>query len=101
MAPAKVMLIRHAEKPDGTGNVMGVSELGLPHPRQLSVRGWQRAGALVRFFAPAGGNFADGIATPSAIFALQALWCGKQRAPIQYGDAARCVARHRGKSSNW
>lgn len=26
MAPAKVMLIRHAEKPDGTGNVMGVSK---------------------------------------------------------------------------
>lgn len=71
MAPAKVMLIRHAEKPDGTGNVMGVSELGLPDPRQLSVRGWQRAGALVRFFAPAGGNFADGIATPSAIFACK------------------------------
>lgn len=32
MAPAKVMLIRHAEKPDGTGNVMGVSESAGPTP---------------------------------------------------------------------
>ena len=71
MSPLKVMVIRHAEKPDGTGGVLGVDEAGRPDPNQLSVRGWQRAGALVRFFAPAGGNFAEGIASPSAIFACK------------------------------
>ena len=71
MSPLKVMVIRHAEKPDGTGGVLGVDEAGRPDPNQLCVRGWQRAGALVRFFAPASGDFAEGIATPSAIFACK------------------------------
>ena len=69
MTLMKVMLIRHAEKPDGS--VKGVDETGRPDPDQLSVRGWQRAGALVRFFAPIGANHRIGIATPSAIFACK------------------------------
>src|SRR5208282_4745313 len=71
MGPAKVMLIRHAEKPDGTGRVLGVDESGQPNPNQLSVRGWQRAGALVRYFAPIGKEFTPGIATPAVIFACR------------------------------
>ncbi len=69
--PAKVMIVRHGEKPDGSGGVLGVDETGREDPNQLSVRGWQRAGALVRFFAPVGGNLAYGIATPSVIFACK------------------------------
>ncbi len=65
------MIIRHGEKPDGIGGELGVDETGRPDPNQLSVLGWQRAGALVRFFAPAGGNCARGIATPSVIFACK------------------------------
>ena len=71
MAPTKIMFIRHAEKPDAASAVRGVDERGKANPNQLSVRGWQRAGALVRFFAPAGGNCAHGIATPSVIFACK------------------------------
>jgi len=71
MGPAKVMLIRHAEKPDGTGRIVGVDETGQLDPNQLSVRGWQRAGALVRYFAPIGKDLTPGIATPTAIFACR------------------------------
>ncbi len=70
MAVEKVMLVRHAEKPDEAANIRGVDEYGRTDPNQLSVRGWQRAGALVRFFAPMKGQtFPAGIATPSSIFA--------------------------------
>jgi hypothetical protein len=73
MAPTKIMLIRHAEKPDETGAVLGIDENGRANPNQLSVRGWQRAGALVRFFAPSGQSCSSGIETPSAIFACKPL----------------------------
>jgi len=46
---APIMLIRHAEKPqDGE---LAVNLAGQPDADALSVRGWMRAGALVRFFA--------------------------------------------------
>jgi hypothetical protein len=73
MAPTKIMLIRHAEKPDETGAVLGVDENGRANPHQLSVRGWQRAGALVRFFTLAAQSGPAGIETPSAIFACKPL----------------------------
>ena len=59
------MLIRHAEKPDG-GPPFGVTESGSENKRSITVRGWQRAGALASFFArPARPK----IATPDTIFA--------------------------------
>ena len=46
------MLIRHGEKPPKTGPPpCGVHEDGVEHEHSLTVRGWQRAGALVPFFA--------------------------------------------------
>ena len=43
---------------------------GKKEPEELTVRGWQRAAALIRFFAPADGHFADPhLATPDIIFA--------------------------------
>jgi hypothetical protein len=65
----KIMLIRHAEKPDASGN-LGVNVAGREDPRELSVRGWQRAGALVGLFAPSGAAASSSaITTPRAIFA--------------------------------
>jgi hypothetical protein len=50
MPASKIMLIRHAEKPEK--DVEGVGSQGRHDDRDLVVRGWQRAGALARFFAP-------------------------------------------------
>jgi len=62
------MLIRHAEKPAASDT--GVSPTGLQGAKELTVRGWQRAGALVCYFAPPGGAFQDArIATPQFLFA--------------------------------
>ena len=70
MAPAKIMLIRHAEKPERDHGAAGVGRRGDKDSRDLTVTGWQRAGALARFFAPRDGRFADAaIARPRAIFA--------------------------------
>jgi hypothetical protein len=70
MTPAKIMIIRHGEKPRADGTDAGVSPDGLPDAEDLTAKGWQRSGALVRFFAPAGGQFSHAeVATPDVIFA--------------------------------
>jgi hypothetical protein len=64
----KIMLIRHAEKPDG--DISGVDTKGKQDSEELVVRGWQRSGALVRFFAPHNGEPVDPrLAQPKTIFA--------------------------------
>jgi hypothetical protein len=49
MAPSRIMFIRHAEKPTASDN--GVKKSGVEDKESLTVRGWQRAGALAHFFA--------------------------------------------------
>jgi hypothetical protein len=67
----KIMIIRHAEKP--AGKVAGVDEMGASSGHHLSVRGWQRAGALACFFAPAQGPLQNLLlAKPAFIFASAA-----------------------------
>jgi hypothetical protein len=53
MTPKRIMFIRHAEKPGvpGGGKGEGVQPDGSQDGESLTVRGWQRAGALVQFFA--------------------------------------------------
>jgi len=53
MTPKRFMFIRHAEKPGvpGDGKGGGVQPDGSQDGESLTVRGWQRAGALVQFFA--------------------------------------------------
>jgi len=64
------MVICHAEKPDEAGTLFGVTIEGHQDPEELTVRGWQRAGALATFFAPPDAHFRDQrIETPGAIFA--------------------------------
>jgi broad specificity phosphatase PhoE len=68
MPPSKIMLIRHAEKPEK--DAVGVGSQGRHDDRDLVVRGWQRAGALARFFAPIEDRCApQGIEPPRRIFA--------------------------------
>jgi hypothetical protein len=69
-APTKIMIIRHAEKPPTNPPPNGVDINGAVKPDSLIVRGWQRAGALVVFFAPHRGPLqSPEIATPQFIYA--------------------------------
>jgi hypothetical protein len=66
------MLIRHAEKPASPPPPHGVDSKGDHNSESLIVEGWQRAGALVAFFAPSVGPFQNSrIATPATIYASQ------------------------------
>jgi hypothetical protein len=63
----KIMVIRHAEKP--TRDACGVSFQGDRESESLTVRGWQRAGALVAFFAPSNNSFTDpALAQPQFLY---------------------------------
>ncbi|VTZ26699.1 conserved hypothetical protein [Methylocella tundrae] len=69
----KIMLIRHSERPDPDKGTRGVSLDGRKDKESLSVRGWQRAGALVRFFAPVDDRFVrPALARPRILFACKA-----------------------------
>ncbi len=69
----KIMLIRHAERPSADKSVRGVTEAGVKNKEELTVRGWQRAGALVRFFAPVENRFVHpALARPDILFACRA-----------------------------
>lgn len=52
-ASSQIMLIRHAEKPPDSPPPYGVSPDGEPDIESLTIRGWQRAGALACLFDPA------------------------------------------------
>ena len=69
----RIMIIRHGEKHANGGVERGVNLYGVHTKHELTVRGWQRAGALVRFFAPLDG-MPPGlpISTPRTIFASAA-----------------------------
>ncbi len=70
MPPSKIMIIRHAEKPSEQ-EARGVDGDGRIDDEALSVQGWQRAGALVRFFAPLRKDEALLISRPAHLFAIK------------------------------
>jgi hypothetical protein len=79
----KIMIIRHGEKPSDDGFIHGVDQHGNHDPNELSVRGWQRAGALVRLFASPDASVSNhALATPQNIFA-----CG----PSDHAKSVRSV----------
>lgn len=66
------MLIRHGEKPANKPPPHGVTVHGTKDREGLTTRGWQRAGALVSYFAPFDGMFRNPhIATPQTIYAAE------------------------------
>src|SRR3984893_15170054 len=69
----KIMIIRHAGKNQHGSHDRGVTAGGRPAHHEVTVRGWQRAGAWVHLLAPPGG-LPDGsrIHTPRSIFASDA-----------------------------
>jgi hypothetical protein len=64
-----IMIIRHGEKPTGTGAPYGVTAEGVQDSESLTTTGWARAGALVELFAPAVGPVRRGLVRPAAVFA--------------------------------
>lgn len=71
MACDKIMLIRHSERPNPDSRGVGLD--GRKDKESLTVRGWQRAGALARFFAPVDGRFGHpALARPAALYACRA-----------------------------
>ncbi len=65
---SKIMIVRHGEKPEDSAH--GVNVEGEHDKNELSTKGWQRSGALIRFFNPVNGQFSHpALAKPNAIFA--------------------------------
>ena len=62
-----VMIIRHAEKPDGSAP--GLDDDGNEDDSSLTAVGWQRARGLVDLFDPTRGDPRPGIAVPERIYA--------------------------------
>jgi hypothetical protein len=69
MSAAKIMVIRHAEKPNGNGGP-GLMPNGAENPKALTATGWKRANALVGLFNPAdGASPRPPLAKPRSLFA--------------------------------
>lgn len=68
-SPNTIMFIRHGEKPSASGAPFGVDQHGKEDSHALSVRGWQRAGALAGLFKLAQQAEYPGLVTPTAIYA--------------------------------
>jgi hypothetical protein len=79
--PTKIMIIRHGEKQPESGPPHSITLDGVRDPASLTVRGWQRAGALVRFFAPVNGVFMNPhLAQPTYLYGM---------APVKEGHSVR------------
>jgi hypothetical protein len=69
MPATKIMLIRHAEKPNGDGGP-GLMPDGTQNPEALTALGWTRANALVGLFAPVNGALPrPPLTRPASLFA--------------------------------
>ena len=65
-----VILIRHAEKPVEHGP-QGFTHEGKPDPHSLTAAGWQRSGALIRYFNPQAGEAPpSGLPLPDHVMAV-------------------------------
>jgi len=62
-----LLIIRHAEKPDGDATGPGLTHLGKPDSQSLVIFGWERAGAWTALFGSGLGG--TSYPTPQAIYA--------------------------------
>ena len=67
---SQIMLIRHGEKPPDAPPPHGVSAHGEHDVGSLTVRGWQRAGALVLLFTRGVANALHGLSVPSHLYCI-------------------------------
>jgi len=80
----KIMVIRHAEKPPSHHPPYGITLDGAREKESLTARGWQRAGALASFFAPANGAFQDpSLAKPQFLYASKPVKHKGSRRPFE------------------
>ncbi|TKC91665.1 hypothetical protein FAZ69_04265 [Trinickia terrae] len=80
----KIMIIRHAEKPDDKGKPYGVNADGEEDKESLTTLGWQRAGALVALFDPARGPLqSTELAKPDVLFAAVVAPHAKSERPTE------------------
>jgi hypothetical protein len=80
----KIMLLRHAEKPAKDDAPFGVTRKGERSKESLEVRGWQRAGALVKLFVSANHHSEDSdLAEPQFLYASKPLRRKGSRRPIE------------------
>ena len=79
----KIILLRHAEKPEKDFAPYGVSRKGQRDKESLQVRGWQRAGALIGLLAPPNGSCPSSLARPQFIYASKPLRRRGSRRPMQ------------------
>jgi hypothetical protein len=81
---SKIMIIRHAEKPTGSPPPHGVTFKGEKETESLTVRGWQRAGALVSLFAPTNKSFQNpSLAEPQFLYASTPTKRNGSRRPLE------------------
>ncbi|WP_327065283.1 hypothetical protein [Kitasatospora sp. NBC_01302] len=83
-ASSVIMIIRHAEKPTGSGAPDGVTDQGKKDSESLTVQGWTRAGALISLFAPRTGGGAaapvpTGLTRPATVYAADPTTGGSKR----------------------
>jgi hypothetical protein len=69
----KIMVVRHAEKPEPDDNppLVGVDIYGDADKESLIPRGWQRSGALACLFSTWGVAARPGLAIPVTVFAAK------------------------------
>jgi hypothetical protein len=84
MSSPRIQFIRHAEKPADPPPPHGVTKHGDHDPESLTVKGWQRAGALACFFAPTEGPLQSPLlSTPQALFAASPGSSGSEESKSQ------------------
>lgn len=80
----KIILLRHAEKPVKDNAPFGVNRKGERNKESLTVRGWQRAGALTSLFVPPNGHLQHpSLATPQFLYASKPLLRKGSRRSLQ------------------